>query len=60
MSTIISKLADELKGTLPASVVVVTPQSEKYEESIKRWSSSAERAAVRFASLDVVSWRLIQ
>jgi hypothetical protein len=52
MST--SKLAEELKGTLPASVVVVTPESEKYEESIKRWSSSAERPAVRFASLIIV------
>jgi hypothetical protein len=62
MSTITSKLAEELKGSLPALVVVVTSQSEKYEESIKRWSSAAEKPAVRFASLIIVlvSWRLIQ
>jgi hypothetical protein len=48
MPTVTSKLAEELKGSLPASVVVVTPQSEKYEESIKRWSAAAEKPAVRF------------
>jgi hypothetical protein len=48
MPTVTSRLADELKGSLPASVVVVTPQSEKYEESIKRWSATAEKPAVRF------------
>jgi hypothetical protein len=60
MSIITSKLTEELKGSLPASVFVVTPQSEKYEESIKRWSSAAEKPAVRFACLIIVSWRLIQ
>jgi hypothetical protein len=48
MSTVNSKLAEELRGSLPASVVVVTPQSEKYQESIKRWSAAAEKPAVRF------------
>jgi hypothetical protein len=48
MPTITSRLAEELKGSLPASVVVVTPQSEKYEESLKRWSAAAEKSAVRF------------
>ena len=48
MPTVTTRLADVLKGSLPASVVVVTPQSEKYEESIKRWSAAAEKPAVRF------------
>jgi hypothetical protein len=37
---------EKLKASLSETAVIVTPESDKYEESIKRWASSAERKAV--------------
>ncbi|TVY83661.1 FAD-linked oxidoreductase [Lachnellula suecica] len=36
---------EDLKATLSDSSIVITPDSSKYESSIKRWASSAEKAA---------------
>ena len=37
---------EKLKANLSSSSEVLTPDSEGYEESIKRWSSAAEKPAV--------------
>lgn len=43
----ISKSAiDTLKAKLSAASEIVTPDSEKYADSIKRWSTAAEKPAV--------------
>ncbi len=41
----------KLKGTLSPLADVVTRESENYEASIKRWSASAEKPAVRLHSI---------
>ena len=40
---------EQLKMSLSATAEVVTPNSENYAESIKRWSSAAEKPAVHLA-----------
>jgi hypothetical protein len=41
---------EKLKASLSTSSEVLTPDSEGYAESIKRWSSAAEKPAVNFPS----------
>jgi hypothetical protein len=45
--TIDKKEVEKLKASLSSSSEVLTPDSEGYAESIKRWSSAAEKPAVR-------------
>ena len=42
---------EQLKASLSDSSTVVTPESDKYQESLKRWAASAEKPAVCTASL---------
>jgi len=50
MSTIKTSAIEELKSNLSLSSTVVTPDSENYTQSIKRWAASAEKPAVGFPS----------
>jgi hypothetical protein len=45
------KEVERLKASLSSSSEVLTPDSEGYAESIKRWSSAAEKPAVRTLTL---------
>ena len=40
----------QLKSSLSPEAEVITKGSEKYAESIKRWSAAAEKNAVKFPS----------
>lgn len=46
MSTIETSAVEKLKASLSTSSSVVTPDSENYERSHKRWSEGAEKKAV--------------
>ncbi len=46
MSTLSATAVEQLRADLSPSSVVVTKDSETYEESIKRWAASAEKPAV--------------
>jgi hypothetical protein len=41
---------EKLKANLSTSSEVLTPDSDSYAESIKRWSSAAEKPAVNYPS----------
>jgi hypothetical protein len=42
---------EKLKASLSPSSEVLTPDSEGYAESLKRWSSAAEKPAVGISSI---------
>jgi hypothetical protein len=44
--TVDKQEVEKLKASLSTSSEVLTPDSEGYAESIKRWSSAAEKPAV--------------
>jgi hypothetical protein len=46
MAQIRGAAVEQLRASLSTTAEVVTPDSENYAESIKRWASSAERPAV--------------
>jgi histone H3/H4 len=46
MAKISSSAIEQLKSSLSASSVIVTPDSADYANSIKRWFASAEKPAV--------------
>ena len=48
--TVDKEEVEKLKASLSTSSEVLTPDSEGYAESIKRWSSAAEKPAVIFPS----------
>jgi len=39
-------MIDKLKATLSHGAIVVTPDSDNYDESFKRWSAAAEKNPV--------------
>jgi hypothetical protein len=41
------EIIDELKAKLSHGAIVVTPDSDNYDESFKRWSAAAEKNPVR-------------
>ncbi|KAE8443504.1 hypothetical protein EG329_001816 [Mollisiaceae sp. DMI_Dod_QoI] len=45
MPAINSKAVDELRASLSATALVLTPDSEGYAEGLKRWATSAEKPA---------------
>ncbi|TVY40090.1 FAD-linked oxidoreductase [Lachnellula subtilissima] len=45
MGTTTAPEIEQLKASLSDSSTVVTPESDKYQESLKRWAASAERPA---------------
>ena len=47
MAKIAATAIEQLKASL-SSAEIVTPESENYAESIKRWSTAAEEPAVSF------------
>jgi hypothetical protein len=46
MAPIGTAAIEQLKSSLSGPSDVVTPDSENYSESIKRWATSAEKPAV--------------
>jgi homoserine dehydrogenase len=40
------EMIDKLKATLSHGAIVVTPDSDNYDESFKRWSAAAEKKPV--------------
>jgi hypothetical protein len=46
MANIAATAIEQLKASLSSSAEIVTPESENYAESIKRWSTAAEEPAV--------------
>jgi homoserine dehydrogenase len=42
------EMIDKLKATLSHGAIVVTPDSDNYDESFKRWSAAAEKNPVSF------------
>jgi len=46
MAPIDMSAVEQLKASLSSTVSIVTPDSEAYEQSIKRWSDTSERRAV--------------
>lgn len=48
---------DTLKSQLSASAEIVTPESEKYADSLKRWSTAAEKPAVNILTLLSLFWK---
>lgn len=48
MAKIAATAIEQLRASLSSSAEIVTPGSENYAESIKRWSTAAEEPAVSF------------
>jgi hypothetical protein len=46
MAPIDMSTVEQLKASLSSTASIVTPDSEAYEQSIKRWSNTSERRAV--------------
>lgn len=46
MGSVITPQVEQLKSILSDSALVVTPDSEKYEQSLARWSVAAQKPAV--------------
>lgn len=49
MAPIAMSTVEQLKASLSNTASLVTPDSEAYEQSIKRWSETGERRAVRYS-----------